>query len=83
MKNYAQIAQPLTDQLKKDNFGWTTAATEAFQALKTTMINLSVLILPDFSQEFVIEADASGYGLRAVLMQSNRPVAFFSKFLGP
>lgn len=27
IQNYAQIARPLTEQLKKDNFGWTEAAT--------------------------------------------------------
>lgn len=29
--NYAQIAQPLTDQLRKDCFGWTAGATVSFE----------------------------------------------------
>ena len=80
--HYAQIASPLTQQLRKDSFGWTGEATEAFEQLKKTMINPPVLVSSDFQQDFVVEADASGYGLGAVLMQGNKPVAFFSKLLG-
>lgn len=80
--NYAQLAQPLTNQLKKESFGWSDDATRAFSSLKAAMISPPVLTLPNFQEDFVIEADASEYGLGAVLMQQNRPVAFFSKLLG-
>lgn len=39
--------------------------------------------MPNFNIAFVLETDASGYGLGAVLLQQENPVSFFSKTLGP
>ena len=40
-----------------------------------------MLALPNFTNPFVIEYDASGTGLRVVLMQNHRPLAFHSQAL--
>ena len=82
IRDYANIAKPLTEQLKKDAYGWNEEAMVAFEALKTTMTSAPVLKLPDFSQNFLIEIDASNHGLGAVLIQEKHLVAFFSKTLG-
>lgn len=51
----ANIVQPLTEQLKKDAFGWTDATTMAFNDLKQAMINPPVLVLPNFHKQFMVE----------------------------
>jgi hypothetical protein len=81
VKNYGKIATPLTALLKKNSFTWTLAATQAFQTLKMAMCTTLVLTLLDFTKTFVLEYDASGKGINAILMQEGRPLAFTSKKL--
>ncbi|GJZ87135.1 ty3-gypsy retrotransposon protein [Tanacetum coccineum] len=55
----------------------------SFQELKQQLSTTPILSLPDFMQEFVVEADASDYVIRTVLLQHNRPISYFSRKLGP
>nr|GEZ23961.1 hypothetical protein [Tanacetum cinerariifolium] len=83
IKGYALISQPLTKLLKKNAFVWTKEAQSAFVHLKEAMVNAPVLKLPDFNEPFIIETDASGEGIGAVLQQSGHPIAYYSKILVP
>ncbi|CAJ2672860.1 unnamed protein product [Trifolium pratense] len=83
VQGFGKLAKPLTDLLKKEGFVWTDNATQAFMQLKQALITAPVLSLPNFSKQFVVETDASGKGIGAVLMQEQHPVAYISKSLGP
>ena len=53
-------------------------AENAFKHLKTALATTPVLALPDFTQPFVVETDASNLGIGVVLVQNGRPVAYYS-----
>jgi hypothetical protein len=72
----------LFNALNKDAFLWSTEQEQAFAEIKELMSSPLVLALSDFTQPFVLEADASGTGIGAVLMQNGRPIAFLRKALG-
>jgi len=66
--------------LKKDiQFLWTPQADEAFNLLKTALVNAPVLGIPNFAKQFVIETDDSDIGMGVVLMQDGHPISFLSK----
>ncbi len=81
IKNFAKIATPLTNLLKKSTgtYEWDGTCDEAFEALKCILVKALVLKLPDFDKDFEIHSDASNFAIGGILVQDGRPVAFESK----
>jgi len=83
IKNFAKIAAPLTNLLKKSTvtYDWDETCDEAFETLKGILVKAPVLKLPDFDKDFEIHSDASDFAIGGVIVQDGRPVAFESKKL--
>lgn len=85
--NFAKVARPLHSLTKKDSpFVWIPDCQLAFMELKQLLTSAPVLSYPDFQKPFVLETDASGSGLGAVLAQRQedhtvRPIAYASRSL--
>ena len=52
VKNYASIAFPQTELLKKEGFYWDITTQKAFDDLKVAISTAPVLCLPDFNKPF-------------------------------
>ena len=86
VKNYSQIARPLTDLTKmKVKFQWGQDQEAAFNKLKYTLATSPILRLPDFELEFILTTDASSASVGAVIEQDYgrglQPVAYDSRKL--
>lgn len=86
--NFADMAGPLTDCLKKSSksFALTALAIQSFDKLKNALSSAPVLAQPNFSKEFIIQCDASMVGVGGVLYQydndnKERPIAYVSQKL--
>jgi hypothetical protein len=83
IRHYGLLSRPMSDLLKKNTqFIWTPSMQQSFDSLKHALTTAPVLALPDFTQGFTVETDASGMGIGAVLMQKGHPIAYLSKALG-
>ena len=86
---FSTVAQPLYQLTRKDEpFVWSDTCEDAFNQLKTSLTVAPVLAYPHFGRDFLLETDASGMGLGAVLSQeqedrSIRPIEFASRTLQP
>lgn len=81
ISRYAQLAAPITNLLRKNNFRWNPEAEEAFQELKVILTTAPVLVYPNFELPSVLETDACEVGVGAILLQEKHPVAYYSKKL--
>jgi hypothetical protein len=81
--SYGGVAAPLTALLKQEAFTWTVEAEATFLALKSALVNVPLLQLPDFTKHFVVDYDASSAGFGTVLHQGDGAIAFFSRPVAP
>jgi len=70
IKNFAKIATPLTNLLKKssETYEWEEACNEAFKTLKGILVKAPVLKLLDFDKDFEIHSNVSDFAIGGVLV---------------
>jgi len=84
---FSRIAGPLFALTHKGSeFIWSTECENVFKQLKSLLTDAPLLVFPDFEKEFILEIDASGQGLGAVLVQeqdngTTAPIAYASRTL--
>lgn len=64
-------------------FEWTEECEQSFQELKKKLTTAPILRIPSRSEGFVIYSDASHKGLRCVLMQYRKVIAYALRQLKP
>jgi hypothetical protein len=92
MVNYYRDMWPLRSHLlaplssltsAKIKWKCTTEHQEAYDKMKALIAKETLLIFPDFSEEFEIHTDASKLQLGACISQNGKLVAFYSRKLQP
>jgi len=87
--NLAEETKPLRELLMKGNaWLWDKPQQKAFDRIKAILVNAPVLALFNPNLETILSADASSFGLGAVLLQKQlsgelKPVAFISRSMTP
>ena len=84
VKGFSMTATPITRLLQKNvRFEWSEKYQTRFEKWKSFLTEAPVLTQPNFNKEYVIFRGASLNGLRCVLMQEGKVVAYASRQLKP
>lgn len=83
---FSSLLSPITALLRKGRtFLWTSECEASFRKIKECLVKAPVLSCPDYTLPFVVQCDASGYGLGAVLIQphsdGDRVISYLSRSL--
>lgn len=86
VKGFAEIAKPLTEMTKKDRpWVWGETEQQAFETLKTRLIEPPILGYPRFDSPFTLTTDASNLSIGSILSQiqegAERVIAYGSRSL--
>lgn len=81
LPHYSSLVQPLWEMLKAEQFCWSSQASEAFLKLRELLAGDNCRAFFDPSRRTVIQTDASGQGIGAVILQDRKPVVFASRLL--
>ena len=87
IQGFSRIASSLFMLTKKDvPYVWSSDCQKAFDELKDRLTKAPVLVFPNFAECFILETDASGLGLGAVLSQKQHdgkvaPITYASRTL--
>ena len=72
IKGFSQLASPLTALTQKDiKFDWSSAAEQAFQALKAAFTSALILVMFNLNKPSTVESDSSNCVTEEVLSQSD------------
>ena len=72
IRDFSQVAKPL-HRLTERNcpFKWTSECQQSFDKLKVKLTTAPVLAYPDYNKPFILDTDASDFGIGAVLSQKD------------
>ena len=84
IQGFSRLTLPLTTLTKQNaKWDWSADCQASFEGIKQALSSASVLALPAFDKPFTLVCDASDYGVGAVLMQDDRPIAYESRRFSP
>ena len=79
-KQRSHILAPLSKLVSNNaKWKWTEVEQKAFDKAKRMIAKEALLSYPNFNKEFHVFTDASDYQLGAVIMQNDKPLAFYTR----